>query len=245
MSVPYIIGFIFLFILQTVLSTVFMKVEIPRPSKKSLALKVSCSTVFVATAVLAMFCADNFSSYAVLVLLGLCISWIGDFVLHYNTNENFFVVGIFTFLLGHICYIVAFFKAQNMFFPDAPFLSCAEALLLIGGVCFGQSRLHVLRAEYGKAFIPCTIYMNVIMLMFVKAISLSVRFITQAPTENALLTGIILAVGVCMFDVSDFTLALLRFTDRYSKSYVMRKINVWTYFYAQMCLGLTVLNIAV
>lgn len=245
MSVPYIIGFSVLFILQTVLSTTFLKVEIPQPSKKSLILKVSCSTIFVVTAVLAMFCADNFSGYAMLVLLGLCFSWIGDFVMHYNTNENFFVAGIFTFLLGHVCYIVAFFKAQNLFFPDAPFLSCGEVLLLIGGVCFGQSRLHVLRAEYGKAFIPCTIYMNVIMLMFVKAISLSVRFITQTPTENALLTGIILAVGVCMFDVSDFTLALLRFTERYSKSYVMRKINVWTYFYAQMCLGLTILNIAV
>ena len=245
MSVPCIIGFIFLFILQTVLTTVFMKVEIPRPSKKSLIMKVSCSTVFVLTAVLAMFCTDNFSGYAVLVLLGLCISWIGDFILHYNTNENFFVAGIFAFLLGHVCYIVAFFKAQNLFFPDAPFLNCAEVLLLLGGVCFGQCRLHVLKADYGKAFIPCTIYMNVIMLMFVKAISLSVRFITQAPTENAVLTGIVLAVGVCMFDVSDFTLALLRFTERYSKSYVMRKINVWTYFYAQMCLGLTILNIAV
>ena len=245
MSVPYSIGFILLFILQTVLTTVFMKVEIPKPSKKSLALKVSCSTVFVATAVMAMLCAGNISTYAIFILVGLCFSWIGDFVLHYNTDENYFVAGIFTFLLGHICYIVAFFKAQNLFFPDAPFLSCAEALLLIGGVCFGQGRLHVLRADYGKAFIPCTIYMNVIMLMFVKAISLSVRFITQAPTENALITGVILAVGVCMFDVSDFTLALLRFTERYSKSYVMRKINVWTYFYAQMCLGLTILNIAV
>jgi hypothetical protein len=103
----------------------------------------------------------------------------------------------------------------------------------------------MLKADYGKAFIPCTIYMNVIMVMFVKAITLSIHFMKESPIENGLLTGIILAVGVCMFDVSDFTLALLRFTPLYSKSYGMRKLNVWTYFSAQMCLGLTILNVAV
>lgn len=245
MSVPYIIGFVVLFVLQTVVSTIFLKVEIPKPSKKSLILKASCSTIFVVTAVVAAFCADNFSSYAIMILLGLGLSWIGDIILHYNTGENFFVAGVFAFLAGHICYIIAFFKAQNLYFPEAPFFSGAEVLLLLGGVCFGQCRLHVLKAEYGKAFIPCTIYMNVIMLMFVKAVSLSVRFISSPPADNSVLIGIILLVGVCMFDVSDFTLALLRFTDRYSKSYAMRKLNVWTYFFAQMCLGLSILGINV
>ena len=244
MSVPCIIGFVALFVLQTVSMGVFMKVEIPAPSKKSQALKALCSTIFVATAVVAMCCADNFSSYAKCILLGLCFSWVGDFILHYKTNENFFIAGIIAFFCGHICYIIAFFKAQTLFFPEAPFLNCSEAVLLMGGVCFGQCRLHVLRADYGKAFIPCTVYMNVIMVMFVKAVSLGMRLIMQGTVENALATGIILIVGVCMFDVSDFTLALLRFTDRYSKNYFMRKINVLTYFYAQMCLGLSILNIA-
>lgn len=245
MTVSYIIGFAALFVAQIVSSSIFLKVEVPKPSKKSLAMKATCSTIFVLTAILSMFCANNFTGYAWLVLLGLCISWVGDFVLHYNTNENFFVAGIITFLLGHICYIIAFMRVQNMYFPEAPFLSIAEAVLLIGGVCFGQCRLHMLKANYGKAFIPCTIYMNVIMVMFVKAITLSIHFMKESPIENGLLTGIILAVGVCMFDVSDFTLALLRFTPLYSKSYGMRKLNVWTYFFAQMCLGLTILNVAV
>lgn len=245
MSMLYNIGFITLFVLQMISSCIFLKVEVPKPSKKSLALKSTCSTIFVLTAVLSMIGAKNFSSYAWLILLGLGISWIGDFILHYKTDENFFVAGIFTFFCSHVCYIIAFFKVQNLYFPDAPFLSCAEAVLLLGGVCFGQCRLHVLKANYGKAFIPCTIYMNVIMLMFVKAVTLSIHFIKESPIENGLVTGIILLVGVCMFDVSDFTLALLRFTPVYSKSYFMRKINVWTYFFAQMCLGLTILNISV
>lgn len=245
MSVPYIIGFVVLFVLQTVLSTIFLKVEIPKPSKKSLVMKLACSTLFVLTAVVAMFGAKNFSSYAILILAGLCLSWIGDLILHYNTGEKFFVAGIFAFMAGHICYIIAFLKAQNLYFPEAHFLSCAEVLLLLGGVCFGQSRLHMLKANYGKAFIPCTIYMNVIMLMFVKAVSLSVRFISTPPAGNSVIIGIILLVGVCMFDVSDFTLALLRFTEHYSKSYAMRKLNVWTYFFAQMCLGLSILGMSV
>ncbi len=245
MSVPYIIGFVLLFVLQLTAMCIFLKVEIPKPSKKSLMMKVTCSTIFLLTAVLSMICANNFSSYAWFILLGLTISWVGDFILHYKTDENFFVAGILTFLCGHICYIIAFMKVQKLHFPEAPFLSIAEALLLIGGVCFGQCRLHMLKADYGKAFIPCTIYMNVIMVMFVKAITLSIHFIKESPIENGILTGIILMVGVCMFDVSDFTLALLRFTPLYSKSYGMRKLNVLTYFLAQMCLGLTILNVAV
>ncbi len=244
MSVPYVIGFVFLLILQAVLTCVFLKVEIPRPSKKSLALKMACSTIFLLTAVLAMFCAKNFTNYAVFILIGLSLSWIGDFVLHYKTTENFFVTGVLIFLCGHVSYIIALLRAQELYFPEAPFLGYEETVLLLGGVCFGQCRLHMLKADYGKAFIPCTLYMNVIMVMFVKAMSLSIRFIMQSPVENAVVTGIILAVGVCMFDVSDFTLALLHFTPRYSKSYVMRKLNVWTYFFAQMCLGLTILSIA-
>lgn len=244
MSVPYIIGFIVLFILQTVLSCVFLKVEIPRPSKKSLILKLTCSTIFLANAVLAMFCAKNFSNYAIFILVGLGLSWIGDFVLHYKTTENFFIAGVLIFLCGHISYIIALLRAQELYFPEAPFLGYEEAVLLLGGICFGQCRLHMLKADYGKAFIPCTLYMNVIMVMFVKAMSLSIRFIMQNPSENAVATGIILAVGVCMFDFSDFTLALLHFTPRYSKSYGMRKLNILTYFFAQMCLGLTILNIA-
>ncbi|MBP3938772.1 MAG: lysoplasmalogenase [Clostridia bacterium] len=245
MSVPYIIGFIVLFVLQLISTCVFLKVEIPRPSKKSLVLKLTCSTIFLLTAVLSMFCSKNFTSYAVFILIGLSLSWIGDGVLHYKTTENNFIAGVLIFLCGHISYIVAFLKAQALYFPEAPFLGYEETVLLLGGVCFGQCRLHMLKADYGKAFIPCTLYMNVIMVMFVKAMSLSIRFIMQSPVENAVVTGIILAVGVCMFDVSDFTLALLHFTPRYSKSYGMRRLNVWTYFFAQMCLGLSILNIAV
>lgn len=245
MSVPYIIGFVILFILQAVSTCVFLKVEIPQPSKKSLILKLTCSTIFLANAVLAMFCAGNYSNYTFFILVGLCFSWVGDFLLHYKTTENFFIAGVLIFLCGHISYIVALLKAQNLYFPDAPFLGYEETVLLLGGVCFGQCRLHMLKADYGKAFIPCTLYMNVIMVMFVKAMSLGIRFIMQSPVENAVVTGIILAVGVCMFDVSDFTLALLHFTPRYSKSYGMRRLNVWTYFFAQMCLGLSILYIAV
>ena len=245
MSVPYIICFVVLFILQAVSTRVFLKVEIPRPSKKSLILKLTCSTIFLINAVLSMFSAGNFSNYTFFILIGLCFSWVGDFLLHYKTTENFFIAGVLTFLCGHICYIAAFLNVQKAYFPSAPFLAFTEALIMIGGICFSQFRLYTHRAEYGKAFLPCTVYMNVIMIMLVKAISLSVRFISDGTIENALVTGIILILGAGLFTLSDFTLALLRFTHRYSKSYAIRKVNIWTYFYAQMFLGLTILNIAV
>ena len=93
MSVPYIIGFVVLFVLQTVASTIFLKVEIPKPSKKSLILKASCSTIFVVTAVVAAFCADNFSSYAITMLVGLVFGWIGDYFLHAKPTNAYFATG--------------------------------------------------------------------------------------------------------------------------------------------------------
>lgn len=245
MSVPYIIGFVILFVLQAVSTCVFLKVEIPQPSKKSLILKLTCSTIFLANAVLAMFCAGNYSNYTFFILVGLCFSWVGDFLLHYKTTENFFIAGVLIFLCGHICYIAAFLNVQEAYFPSAPFLDFTEAFLMIGGICFSQFRLYTHRAEYGKAFLPCTVYMNVIMIMLVKALSLSIRFMLNNSIEKALFTGIILILGAGLFTLSDFTLALLRFTHRYSKSYAIRKVNIWTYFFAQMFLGLTILNIAV
>ncbi len=245
MSVPFIVGFVTLFILQAVSTCVFLKVEIPRPTKKSLTLKMTCSTIFLANAVLTMFSANNFSNYAFFLIVGLCFSWIGDFLLHYKTTENYFIAGVLTFLCGHICYIAAFINVQKAYFPEAPFLDFTEAFIMVAGICFSQFRLYTHRAEYGKAFLPCTVYMNVIMIMLVKAISLSIRFILNSTVENALVIGIILILGAGLFTLSDFTLALLRFTHRYSKSYAIRKVNIWTYFYAQMFLGLTILNIAV
>lgn len=245
MLAPYIIGFVILFILQAISTCVFLKVEIPRPSKRSLLLKMTCSTIFILNAILAAFCAGNFSNYAIFILVGLCFSWAGDFILHYKTTENFFIAGVLTFLCGHICYIAAFLRVQRTYFPDAPFLDFTEAFLMVGGICFSQFRLYSHKAQYGKAFLPCTIYMNVIMIMLVKALSLSIRFMVNSTIENALATGIILVLGAGLFTLSDFTLALLRFTHRYSQSYLIRKVNIWTYFFAQMLLGLTVLNVVI
>lgn len=245
MSVPSIIGFAVLFVLQAVTTFIFLKVEIPKPSKKSLVMKVTCSTIFILNAVLAMFTAGNFSNYAFFILVGLAFSWAGDFLLHYKTTENFFIAGVLIFLCGHICYIAAFLNVQKTYFPNAPFLDIFETLILVTGICFSQFRLYTHKAQYGKAFLPCTIYMNVIMIMLVKALSLSIRFMLNNTVENALATGIILILGAGLFTLSDFTLALLRFTHRYSQSYAIRKVNIWTYFFAQMLLGLTILNIVV
>lgn len=245
MSVPNIIGFAVLFILQAVTTFMFLKVEIPKPNKKSLTMKMTCSTIFLLNTLLAMFTAGNFSNYAFFILIGLVFSWAGDFLLHYKVTENWFISGVLTFMVGHICYIAAFLKVQRTYFPDAPFLDFTEALLMITGICFSQFRLYTHKAEYGKAFLPCTVYMNVIMIMLVKALWLSIRFIIDSTIENAPATGIMLILGAGLFTLSDFTLALLRFTHRYSKSYAIRKVNIWTYFYAQMLLGLTILNIAV
>ncbi len=243
MSVPYLIGFIVLFILQLIISCVFLKVEIPKPSKKSLALKMTCSTLFIINAILAMLAVDNFSNYAIFIVIGLCFSWIGDYLLHHmKQTENLYIAGMLCFLVGHIFYITAYIRVQNEYFPEAPFLNVFEVIIMIMGICLSQNVLNRHKAEYGKVFLPTTIYTNVIMVMLIKAISLSFRIILSG---GAHAVGIALLLGAGLFTLSDFTLALLRYTKKYSQSYLARKINILTYFFAQMLLGLTILNFEV
>ncbi len=246
MSVPYVIGFAFLFVLQLVFNFVFLKVEIPKPSVKSLVLKLICSLLFIINVLFAMHSSENFSKYAIFIFAGLCFSLLGDGVLHsIRQSENQFIAGILCFLVGHVFYIAAFLRAQEEFFPDAPFLNIFETVVLITGICLSQFVLNARKAQYGKAFLPCTVYTNVITIMLVKALSLSLRLMSAFSVERTGTMGFILVLGASLFTLSDFTLALLRFTDRYSKSYFARKVNILAYYFAQMFLGLTVLDMAV
>ena len=95
-------------VVEAVCTPWYLKALWPEKCTKSLVLKMVCSTMFVSIGVLSMFIADNFSKYAITMLVGLVLGWIGDYFLHAKPSNVYFVTGFVSFLVGHIFYIVAY-----------------------------------------------------------------------------------------------------------------------------------------
>lgn len=237
--------FVLLLIAMAIVIPFFLKAEQPKPCKKSLLLKQVCSTVFLANAFIAGLIGD-FTRYAVFIFIGLCFSWVGDFLLHVRPGTGFFVVGLSSFLVGHVFYTVAYCKAFRVLFPTKPLITAAEVIAYIALIAAAMlSAIFIVKVELGKLFVPCALYTATIAAMGVKAFSLAITVMKGGSSVTAsIFTGLLLMVGSSLFILSDYTLSILTFKPNVNKHGALRDVNIWTYFYAQMFLGTTIFFIS-
>ncbi len=73
----------------------------------SRALKMAASSLVVIAAIVVVARLGEVTAYAVLVVVALTLSWIGDLALSYAARRAF-VVGLVAFALAHVAYIAAF-----------------------------------------------------------------------------------------------------------------------------------------
>ena len=230
--------FAFLALLLVILAIVipfFLKAEQPNPCKKSLVLKQTCSTVFILNALIAG-----------LIVVGLCFSWLGDYLLHVRPGSGFFVAGLSSFLVAHVFYTIAYCKAFKVLFPDTPLVTAPELIIyIILVVAAILSAIFIVKIELGKLLIPCILYTATIAAMVVKAFSLAIMIMKSGSlVESPIFTGIMLMLGAFLFMLSDYTLSILNFKPDVEKHGALRQVNIWTYFYAQMFLGATIFFIS-
>lgn len=219
----------------------FLKVMWPNPSKKSLLLKMICASLFVAVGVLSIYITDNFTSFAMMMLLGLIFGWIGDFFLHVNTTFICFAIGFVNFMVGHIVYIAAYIKTLNTLFPGYSHFNFFELAIMIA-----LGTTAVLGAVKLKLKIPgklsiffIGLYFVILALMFIKATSLGYNYMcTGAPYGWCAL--VTLSVGSLSFLVSDILIGIIMFSDR-KKNYPLKIVNIATYFAAQVLLATSIL----
>lgn len=236
----YKILFVLTIALEFVFVPWFLKAMWPKKNKKSLALKMVCATLFVSTGLLAITISGNTSEFARLVLAGLFFGWLGDFFLHVNEKKLSFLIGLLSFLGGHMFYIAAYFSATREYFADIPLLVPAEIAAFIvifgAGVAFAVVR----KMRMGPATVPIALYAATITLMLVKASSLGFRLLADGSVEYAGLICTMLVLGALQFLISDVLLAVLLF-DGQKKNYKMKIVNIVTYFSAQLLLASTIL----
>jgi len=156
----------------------------------------------------------------IFVVLGLFFGWAGDVLLLKGSNSLFFKLGLASFLLGHICYIIAMYAFARPFHITALIISVAAA------ACIGLLLFKILRPT-AEMKIPIVAYETAILTMAVFALQL---FLSQGASF-----GVFVLAGSVCFLVSDSTLAYDTFRKgpKYGSFIVM-----FTYIAAQLLIAL-------
>jgi len=154
------------------------------------------------------------SFYEKSILAGLIFSTIGDVFL--IKDKQYFVQGLISFLIGHICYIVAFWTNPNL----------PTGLIYLAYIAFF---LSILWKPLGSLKIPVIIYATAIALMSWMALSRTIENHNHH-TFHAFL-------GSVMFVISDSLLAYNKFKSPFR---IAPLFVLGTYFLAQWLIALSV-----
>jgi len=126
------------------------------------------------------------------IVLALVLGWVGDILLLKSSDFRFFKMGLVSFLLGHIFYIIAMYGFANPFNITVLVISIAAA------VCLGLFLFKLFRPPV-EMKIPVIAYEITILTMAVFALQL---FLAQGSSFGALVLA-----GSLFFVVSDSNLA--------------------------------------
>ena len=150
---------------------------------------------------------DQLKAYKKTVLLGLLFCLIGDSFLLF---ESFFLYGLTSFLVGHLCFLFAFVKQQGFQWPLVPgiFLSSIASTILF--LCYDN---------LGALLLPVLVYIGVILIMSWQGIAL------QRQNKHFTFRYVGWAVGLFLF--SDAVLALNKFYIPFAYSGVLILSTYW------------------
>ena len=230
-------------IVQLALTQVFIRLQRGGRNKKSLLTKMICATAFVLAGLCAALYADNTSRFALLMLIGLGLSWFGDLFLHMLSEKKYwFVIGFFAFMSAHIFYIIDFVRA-NRLLTGARAFGWTELLAVFAvAVLAALACIFCFKMKMGSIIaVPIGVYGLVLTVMTVQAVKLCVLRVAGGDTFGGLCVG----AGAVLFFISDFTIAPLIFGPEEAKqNYPLKCVNMWTYFIGQTLLGLSLLFVA-
>ena len=141
------------------------------------------------------FSVEQKNKLAFFVIIALLFSWLGDVMLLFEEIKPiYFMLGLVSFLLAHITYILIFSKSSQDFKPRIFTYSTGFLLVL-----YGILLLLLMWPGLGDLMIPVTIYTTIIMIMAITALF-----------RKANGTSLVL-IGAMLFVASDSLLALNKF----------------------------------
>ncbi|MFA9464825.1 MAG: lysoplasmalogenase family protein [Velocimicrobium sp.] len=187
--------------------------------------KCLCSLGFLLVAVLGKIKSpDSLLFWRLFLALFLC--FLGDYFLAKQEkveSERLFLLGLFSFLLGHCTFLFAFcyVRPWNGYTLIVPFLGVLLAI--------GLLRLKYMRV--GTLKLPVLIYAYFVTALFVECTQVAVH-------GNGSVFYVIVFLGGLLFLISDEIILFLYF---YKVKYgIMKFLNLFTYYSATFLLGLSI-----
>ena len=154
------------------------------------------------------------SNFSKIILLSLVFSFFGDITLMLiEYNENLFIIGLVSFLIAHLLYIIAFYKNIKPF--TIKLLKKIIIYILIF-IAFYASLLFVLWEDLNEMLIPVLIYGAVITLMGI--------FATLRKTNKE--SYVLVILGAVLFICSDTLIAYNKFIFNYDFLYAQAYIMI-------------------
>ena len=229
-------------VIEAICTPWYLKAMWPTKCRKSLILKMVCSSMFFAIGVLSILIADNTSPYAITMLIGLGFGWVGDYFLHAKESNAYFVTGFVSFLIGHIVYIVAYLRALPALFADYKPVSWYEIAAGVATLAVAILIALVMKIKFNPPVVKygILVYALILITMVVKASVLGIRTYLAG---GSILAAIVLTAGSVFFLLSDGSLAVILFCGQ-KKNYPLKIFNIVTYFWGQIMLASSILFIA-
>ena len=208
------------------------EVRTPRDARQIKLWKPLCTGLLVLTCILSLTRpADAYdSSYTLLIVLGLILSWAGDILLIFQANPRAFLAGLVAFLSAHLVYIAAFIYMQLSL--DHMGQIEVESLAAIGLALLGSIVYRYLRPGLGKLRLPVLFYILAISVMVHRAL-----VVAWAPASTTTFSALVLG-GATLFYLSDAILAINKFRFGGQRSNY-RTWNLTTYYIGQLLIALS------
>jgi uncharacterized membrane protein YhhN len=154
-----------------------------------------------------------------LLIPGLIFSWAGDVLLLFESKHPlFFILGLASFLLTHVCYIIYFLSNHGSNIS----LLKKQPVMILFVIAYGIGLFYFLLPHLGDLKIPVLVYAVVICSMLLATVH--IYFNVNEPS-NKLYVG-----GALLFVVSDSLLAVNKF---YHPIYLSGVLIMLTYCMAQ------------
>lgn len=173
---------------------------------------------------------DNFTAFHKFLLAGFIFSMFGDTLLMFVENEprrpEFFLYGLGSFLITHICYLLAFLKfpsSKKGLIQRQPLWILPFILLFLGNIYtlwFGIPAIMK---------VPVVVYSLAIVLMAIGALNL------KGKAENTVFKWIF--IGAILFVISDSLIGLNKFRSDDFQIPLVRILIMSFYLSGQFCLA--------
>lgn len=249
-----------LLVLEAVCVPLFLRFYWPKRCKKSLIMKTVSSLIFIACAGVCMAMSGNDTKYALYILLGLVFGMLGDVLLHWIKGTPItFISGVVLFLVGHIFYISAFDAAIRPGSWDTA-VTVRTVVLVIGAVIIAVAAAFIYFRKIFKGreyyIVAAAVYGGVLFTMLAKAFECAMVFweyyepgieVIIGSLEEWQVAMIAVICGSVLFVISDLLLGFM-LAREHGKSQkppikVLRYINIYTYYIAQLILAISILLI--